>query len=232
MQKITSILQYMRDDKIYAKNYFNFIIHKIEQIFCKNPIITFSKSIFAVFKKLKYFVTIEGIRPPPNTIQAMSTIEINTTFETAVKTMLNKHATDAVKTLAEKFEFDLEEALAHLDLGSARVTKKAAASKSKPEPKAKTKAKSKDKEEKSDKEKKPRKPSGYQAFMKNERPTVKSELQDLSMEELATELELEEIPEKFHPKHVMTALGQRWKALSDEERAEWVEQATSSEGED
>jgi len=161
-------------------------------------------------------------------------IEINQTFETAVKTMLNKHATDAVKALSEKYGFSLEEALQHLDLGSSRVTKKeksdAKAEKPAPsKPKSKPKGKGKDEEVK---EKKPRKPSGYQAFMKSERPTVKEELEAMAMSDLQEELGLEEEPEKFHPKHVMTALGQRWKALSDEERAEWVEQATSEEGEE
>jgi len=166
----------------------------------------------------------------------MSAIEINQTFETAVKTMLNKHATDAVKALSEKYEFSLEEALEHLDLQSARVTKKEKSDKgtAKAEKPAQSKAKStpKGKAEEEPKEKKPRKPSGYQAFMKSERPTVKEELEAMSMEELQEELGLDEQPEKFHPKHVMTALGQRWKALSDEERAEWVEQATSEEGEE
>jgi len=161
-------------------------------------------------------------------------IEINQTFETAVKTMLNKHATDAVKALSEKYGFSLEEALEHLDLQSSRVTKKeksdAKAEKPAPsKPKSKPKGKAKDEEVK---EKKPRKPSGYQAFMKSERQTVKGELEAMSMSDLQEELGLEEEPDKFHPKHVMTALGQRWKALSDEERAEWVEQATSSEGEE
>jgi len=166
----------------------------------------------------------------------INAIEINQTFETAVKTMLNKHATDAVKALSEKYEFSLEEALEHLDLQSARVTKKEKSDKgtAKAEKPAQSKAKStpKGKAEEEPKEKKPRKPSGYQAFMKSERPTVKEELEAMSMEELQEELGLEEEPEKFHPKHVMTALGQRWKALSDEERAEWVEQATSEEGEE
>ena len=168
----------------------------------------------------------------------MSAIEINQTFETAVKTMLNKHATDAVKALSEKYEFSLEEALEHLDLGSSRVTKKEKSEKgtAKAEKPAQSKAKSspkgKGKAAEEPKEKKPRKPSGYQAFMKSERPTVKEELEAMSMSELQEELGLEDEPEKFHPKHVMTALGQRWKALSDEERAEWVEQATSEEGEE
>ena len=165
-------------------------------------------------------------------------IEINQTFETAVKTMLNKHATDAVKALSEKYEFSLEEALEHLDLQSSRVTKKEKSDKgtAKAEKPAQSKAKStpkgKGKAAEEPKEKKPRKPSGYQAFMKSERPTVKEELEALSMPELQEALDLQEEPDKFHPKHVMTALGQRWKALSDEERAEWVEQATSEEGEE
>jgi hypothetical protein len=166
----------------------------------------------------------------------MSAIEINQTFETAVKTMLNKHATDAVKALSEKYDFSLEEALEHLDLQSSRVTKKEKSDKgtAKAEKPAQSKAKStsKGKAAEEPKEKKPRKPSGYQAFMKSERPTVKEELEAMSMSELQEELGLEDEPEKFHPKHVMTALGQRWKALSDEERAEWVEQATSEEGEE
>ena len=167
----------------------------------------------------------------------MSTIAINQTVETAVKTMLNKHATDAVKTLSEKYGFDLEEALAELDLGNARVTKKEKAvkeatepkAKAKSEPKGKGKTKAKDEEPT---EKKPRKPSGYQAYMKAMRPETKEELAEMSMEELQEELGLEEEPDKFHPKHVMTCLGQRWKALSDEERAEWVEKATSGEESD
>ena len=161
----------------------------------------------------------------------MSTIAINQTVETAVKTMLNKHATDAVKTLSEKYGFDLEEALAELDLGNARVTKKEKAVKEAAEPKAKGKGKAKANDEEPA-EKKPRKPSGYQAFMKAMRPETKEELAEMSMGELQAELGLEEEPEKFHPKHVMTCLGQRWKALSDEERAEWVEKATSGEESD
>ena len=163
----------------------------------------------------------------------MSAIEINQTFETAVKTMLNKHATDAVKALSEKYDFDFEEAMQHLDLQSCRVTKKDKdlnIDEAKPKTKSTSKGKGKVTEE--PKEKKPRKPSGYQAFMKSERPTVKEELEAMSMEKLQEELGLEDQPDKFHPKHVMTALGQRWKALSDEERAEWVTQASSEEGEE
>tara|TARA_B100001093_G_scaffold458392_1_gene470769 strand:- start:13 stop:507 length:495 start_codon:yes stop_codon:yes gene_type:complete len=159
----------------------------------------------------------------------MSTVMINQTAEIAVKTMLNKHATECVKALAEKYEFDLDEALRSLDLEATKVVKKEKASpKASPkvEPKS-TKGKGKAKEEKEPKEKKPRKPSGYQAFMKAMRPEVKEELAALSMEELQAELELDDEPEKFHPKHVLTGLGKRWKALSKEEQDEWIEAASS-----
>ena len=150
---------------------------------------------------------------------------INQTLETAVKTMLNKHAIDCVKALAEKYEFDLDEALRELDLESAKVVKKEKGS-PKTEPKsAKGKGKAKVKDE--TKEKKPRKPSGYQAFMKAMRSEVKEELAAMSMEDLQAELELDEEPPKFHPKHVVTCLGKRWKALSKEEQDEWIEAATS-----
>jgi len=159
----------------------------------------------------------------------MSTVMINQTAEIAVKTMLNKHATECVKALAEKYEFDLDEALRLLDLETTKVVKKEKASPKaspKAEPKS-TKGKGKAKEEKEPKEKKPRKPSGYQAFMKAMRPEIKEELEALSMEELQAELELDDEPEKFHPKHVLTCLGKRWKLLSKEEQDDWIEAASS-----
>ena len=168
--------------------------------------------------------------------QAMSTITINATVETAVKTMLNKHAVETIRALAEKYEFDAEEAIADLDLSSTRVTKSAAkeakeptAAKAAKVTKATKATKSKSEEPKEAKEKKPRKPSGYQAFSKAMREEVKGELGAMSMEELQVELELDEEPEKFNAgKHVMTALGKRWKALDDEEKEEWNEQASSA----
>lgn len=189
------------------------------------------KSLFAKNKKLKYFLS--NISHYKLTCQSyklittMTTIMINQTAETAVKTMLNKHATDCVKMLAEKYGFDLDEALRELDLESTKVVKKERASpKSEPkstEPKGKAKAKA----EKEPKEKKARKPSGYQAFMKAMRPEVKEELEAMTMSELQAELELEDEPEKFHPKHVMTCLGKRWKAQSKEEQDEWNDAASS-----
>ena len=112
---------------------------KIEVIFCKNPRLTLGKSLFAKSKKLKYFLLCNGISSTHlQTLQAtMSTIAINQTVETAVKTMLNKHASDAVKMLSEKYGFPLEEALAELDLENARVTKKEKVAK---EPKEEAKA--------------------------------------------------------------------------------------------
>lgn len=167
----------------------------------------------------------------------MTTIMINATVETAVKTMLNKHAIETIRALAEKYEFDAEEAIAELDLTSTRVTKSATkeptAAKAAKATKATKATKSKSEEPKEPKEKKPRKPSGYQAFSKAMREEVKQELAAMSMEELQVELELDDEPEKFNAgKHVMTALGKRWKALDDEEKEEWNEQASSASDSD
>ena len=166
----------------------------------------------------------------------MASMMINSSVERAVLVMVNQEQERIVKVLAEKYGFDEDEAMECLE--AVRVEKKEVTPrkpkedkpvKAKPEPKGKGKAKAKDEEPA---EKKPRKPSGYQAYMKAMRPETKEELAAMDMEELQAELGLEEEPEKFHPKHVMTCLGQRWKALSDEERAEWVEKATSGEESD
>ena len=167
----------------------------------------------------------------------MSTVTINQTVETAVKTMLNKHTREAVELLSEKYNFDLEEALATLDLGNVRVAKKEKVVKEKPDsddadpkPKAKSKGKGKAKsDDNKPKEKKPRKKSGYSAFCKETRPELTTELKGLNMTQLQEELGLDELPEKYKPCHVMVGLGLRWKALSEEEREEWIQQASSEE---
>ena len=159
----------------------------------------------------------------------MSSIAINQSVELAVLKMMTSNTEDIVTKLAEKYGFDAKEAL-ELTLPKEVVKKEVVPRKSKGSPKAEpksTKGKGKAKEEKEAKEKKPRKPSGYQAFMKAMRPEIKEELQAMSMEELQVELELDDEPEKFHPKHVLTCLGKRWKALSEEEQGEWNDAASS-----
>lgn len=151
----------------------------------------------------------------------MPAISINQTVETAVKTMLNKHASDCVALLADKYNFDLQEALALLDLDKVMPTKDKA--------RAADNVK-KTKKEKSSNEKKARKPSGYQAFMKEKREEVKAELSTKSMDELKHELNLDEEPEKFNAgKHVLSALGMRWKKLSQSEQEHYNDMASSEE---
>ena len=150
----------------------------------------------------------------------MSTIAINQTVETAVKTMLNKHATDAVKTLSEKYGFDLEEALAELDLGNARVTKKEKAVKEAAEPKAKAKSepkgKGKAKKEESDEPKAKKAKTGYLLFCDAARASARAKL----------EREAEETGgEKVMAKHVVTLLAACWKDLDEEQQAVWKERA-------
>ena len=149
----------------------------------------------------------------------MPAISINQTVETAVKTMLNKHASDCVALLADKYNFDLQEALTLLDLDKAMSTKTKASDNNK-----------KTKKDKASNEKKARKPSGYQAFMKEKREEVKAQLSALSMDELKDELNLDEEPEKFNAgKHVLTALGMRWKKLSEIEQERYNDIASSEE---
>ena len=146
----------------------------------------------------------------------MSTIAINQTLETAVKTMLNKHATECVKALAEKYEFDLEEALRELDLESAKVVKKEKASPKaspKAEPKS-TKGKGKAKEDKPKKAK-----TGYLLFSDSVRAEVRAELEEAADEGT-----------KVMAKEVVRGIAAKWKELSEEEQAEWksvAEQAKS-----
>lgn len=161
----------------------------------------------------------------------MSTTAINSSVQAAVEMMLKQHALDTVQALADKYDFDLADAMAHLELGRAAGRAMSPSPVAHRAPLAKS-GKKGGAEQKEKKEKKPRKPSGYQAFSKAMREETKGELAGMSMSQLQAELELDDEPDKFHPKHVMTALGKRWKALDDEERTEWNEKASSAGSED
>ena len=93
-------------------------------------------------------------------------------------------------------------------------TESKAKAKAKPEPKAKAESK-KDKGETSTAKEK--KQTGYLLFAKEKRSEIKAEL----------EAELEE-GEKLSPPKVVSAIAAAWKALDDEERAEWNEKAKPS----
>ena len=139
----------------------------------------------------------------------MSAITMTTTIEQGVANMLSEHTTACTKALAEKYGFDLEEALRSLNLEKTKV-KKEKAPKAEKSPKKEKKAASGE-----DKPKRP--PTGYLLFSADARPAVKQELTDA----------LEE-GEKLKPQAVVSELAARWKALSDEEREEWNAQAKAA----
>ena len=163
----------------------------------------------------------------------MSTTAINSSVQAAVEMMLKQHALETVQALANKYNFDVEEDVSHLELGGSTDRAMSPSPVARRAPLAKSGKKgAASKVPKEEKEKKPRKPSGYQAFSKAMREETKGELAGMSMSQLQAELELDDEPDKFHPKHVMTALGKRWKALDEEERTEWNERASSAGSED
>ena len=130
----------------------------------------------------------------------MSTITMSNTIEQGVQTMLNDHATTCVKTLSEKYGFDLNEGLRALKLDDTKVKKEKAPK----TPKAKKeKAEKPAKAEKADKPK--RAPTGYLLFSADVRPEIKA----------ALEAELEE-GEKLKPQATVSAIAARWNAEGDE----------------
>ena len=138
-------------------------------------------------------------------------------IDESIRACCAEAVSQAVVALAAKYNFDAEEAERELNLGELKlqrkrgpvpkksVTKssKAAASKSSDEPKSK------------------RKMTGYLLFSKEMRADVKE----------ALEAELEE-GEKLKPQATVTELAAQWKALSEEEQAEWKERAAAESDEE
>ena len=133
-----------------------------------------------------------------------STIMMPTTIDTTIRGMCEDAVTQAVAFLAEQHGFDVDDALRDLNLGDLKIVRKRGPS---PTSEKKTKAKS-------DKPKVKRGKTGYLLYADSVRPAVKDEL-------LA---ELEE-GTKLKPQATVSEIARRWKAESDEVRAEFNEQA-------
>lgn len=133
----------------------------------------------------------------------MTTITMPRSFDAALQEVAKQSMVSAVETLAEKYGFDLAEAVRFLELGDIKVVKKRG-----PVPKSKKSIGD------SDEEKPKRRVTGYLKFSGDQRPVVRSELKD----ELGED-------EKLAPQAVVKALGARWKALSQAERDEWNQRA-------
>ena len=127
-------------------------------------------------------------------------------IESTIKTMCSDAIAQAVAILATKHGFDVDDAMRDLNLGDLKVVRKTSS------PKA-TKTKPQGGE---DKPKTKRGPTGYLLYTASARSETRAEM----------EADLEE-GVKLKPQQVVTTLAAKWKALSEDERAEWNAKAKS-----
>ena len=142
-----------------------------------------------------------------------ATIMMPQAFDQAVREMCGDAMAQAVASLAEKYDFDADEATRFLDLDEIKIARKRGPSPKKEETPSKSKSKSK-KEAKTktdeDKPKTKRAPTGYLMYSKAVRDEVKTELTAALGED-----------DKLKPQEVVVAIAAKWKALEQEERDEW-----------
>lgn len=138
-----------------------------------------------------------------------ATIMMPAALELSIKSMCDDAVAQAVATLAEKHGFDSEEALRDVNIGEIKLVRKRG-----PSPKSEKKLAGKPKKDADAKPKTKRGATGYQMFMKDERPAAKKHLDETNASDA-----------KVPATAVMTELGARWKALSEEARGVWNTQA-------
>ena len=153
----------------------------------------------------------------------MSTITMPTALNQALEEVAHQSMVSAVTALAAKYEFDVVDAMRHLNLDEVKLVKKRG-----PSPKSKAEKKETAKEKKATKKSKAKSSSdedeakpktkrgktGYLVFADEIRGEVKEQL-----------TEALEDGEKLLGKDVIREIAVRWKALSPEEQATWKEQA-------
>jgi upstream-binding transcription factor len=137
----------------------------------------------------------------------MATIYMTSSIETAIAALCVKSKTDCVELLAEKYKFDVKEAIDFLELNKPIKSGK------------------KEKKEKKPKKEvdpnKPKKTSGYLLYSAEVRTEVK------------TELTVDGVAPKSPA--IMSAIGAKWKLLSDDDKSVWNAKAKSpavSDGEE
>jgi len=135
----------------------------------------------------------------------MATITLPREFDGAIQAIIQQARETAVAALAEKYGFDAEEGQRFLADGGIKVVKMRG-----PVPKAKKLARTKVSKE----DKPKRAPTGYLLFSAEEREAVQLEM-TADLEEDA----------KLAPQAVVKALAKRWRALEQDERDDWKEQA-------
>jgi len=141
-----------------------------------------------------------------------ATIMMPNSFDEAVREMCGDAMAQAVASLAEKYNFDAEEATRFLELDDIKIARKRGpvAKKADDKPSKSKKAT----KTKNDEDKPKRAPTGYLLFSKDAREEVKSELSAVLGED-----------EKLKPQDVVSALAAKWKGLEQDERDEWNSKA-------
>jgi len=140
----------------------------------------------------------------------MTTITMPRAFDQALQEVASEAMLSVTKALAEKYGFDVDEAVTSLELSEIKVVKKRG-----PIPKAKGAKKA----AKADGEKPKRRTTGYLMFSAAMRPEVKAEMAEVLEED-----------EKLAPQEVVRELAKRWKALGDEEKLGWNQRALEAAG--
>ena len=139
----------------------------------------------------------------------MSSIQMSTKVDAAIRQMCVENMTKLVTTLSEKYKFDATEAMEFLELDDASLKSKAKTDK---------KTKKEKKEKKEVDPSKPKKTSGYLLYSADVRPAVKTELTVDG-----------EAPK---PQAVVSAIGAKWKALPSDEQEVWNAKAKAKVGGD
>ena len=133
---------------------------------------------------------------------------MTTEFDQALSQMACDAVNQAVSKLAEKYGFDNDEAVRHLNLDDLKIARKRGPSpKDKSATKTKKEAKSKDD---SEKPKVKRGPTGYLMYVASIRNEVKEEMTAAADEGV-----------KVKPQAVVTQCAAKWKALEQSDRDEW-----------
>lgn len=138
-------------------------------------------------------------------------ITMPTAIDESIRACCTEAVAQAVVALAAKYGFDAEEAERELNLGELKLQRKRG-------PVAKKSVAKQTKAKSSDEPKPKRKTTGYLLFSKEMRADVKE----------ALEADLEE-GEKLKPQATVTELAAQWKALTEEEQAEWKERAAAED---
>ena len=137
------------------------------------------------------------------------TIMMPSAFDQAIREMCSTAVSQAVAALAEKYEFDAEEALRELNLGELKIVRKRGPSPKKEPAAKKAKTAAKEGEPKAKRAK-----TGYLLYADDVRSVVQAELT----------AELEE-GTKLKPQNTVKGIAKRWKAEEPAIRTMWAARA-------